>query len=410
MKPSCPDRVVIISDFSTVRGGASQLAVSQAALLSARGVLVTFFSGDATHDLPKGVSQVAVGGQRLLEGGRVSAALAGLWNRASSTLLADWIAQNDTAATIYHLHGYHQTLSPSVLAPLRRVRSRSVMHAHDYFLACPNGAFFDFRSGQTCERAPLSSACVMRNCDKRNYGHKLWRVARQTVQNTARRQLAPEVTTILLHDAMQARLFARRSPGGIRVIPNPAQAFLASPVAAERNSDLIYVGDIHSYKGVRLLACAGRQAGVQIRFVGDGQDKEALARDYPEHRFDGWQDRAGLCRIMADARILVAPTLGPEPYGLAPAEALMSGIPVLISDSMLLAGDIDTGGMGLRFAAGDRDDLARALVTLAHDDGLVARLSRSARSHARDLSLSDETWCDALLGLYGDILDRPAAR
>lgn len=39
-----PDRVVIISDFSHVRGGASKLAVTEAGLLVAQGVAVTFFA------------------------------------------------------------------------------------------------------------------------------------------------------------------------------------------------------------------------------------------------------------------------------------------------------------------------------------------------------------------------------
>ena len=46
MNALAPERVVIISDFSRVRGGASKLALLQAELLSAKGIPVTYFAGD----------------------------------------------------------------------------------------------------------------------------------------------------------------------------------------------------------------------------------------------------------------------------------------------------------------------------------------------------------------------------
>lgn len=404
-----PEQVVIISDFSKVQGGASKLAVSQATLLQSRGVAITFFCGDDGSTLPVGMPTVALKGTRLLETGKVSAALNGLWNRNAQSALVAWIATNDTPRTIYHVHGYHQTLSPSVLAPLRSVRERVVMHAHDYFLACPNGAFFDYQSGTSCARRPLSGACMTRNCDKRSYPQKVWRLSRQAVQNRIRKALCPDVTTILIHQGMEQYLFRDGPDGHIKVVPNPAEPVLKQPIDASANTDIVYVGDVHHYKGVGLLARAARQADVQIRFVGAGQDLDALKASYPEHRFDGWQDRRGLQCILAGARLLVSPTLGPEPFGLAPAEALLSGIPVLLSDSMLLAPQILAADMGKDFEAGDCDALASMLALLVRNDPLIARLSRNARESARNLSLDLEDWVDALLDVYTGMLGTHAA-
>lgn len=399
------DRVVILSDFSTVQGGASKLALLHARSLADRAVPVTFFSGDSNDLSMKGVHAVSTGGNRLLEQGKVKAALGGLWNANTLRLLRNWVDANDSPGTIYHVHGYHQTLSPSVLAALEGVASRTVMHAHDYFLACPNGAFFDFRSGETCDRRAMSSRCVLRNCDKRSYAQKLWRVARQSLQNRARARLSPEVTTILIHEGMETRLFPDGAAGQVRTIPNPVDPLLETPVAAERNRGVLYIGDIHAYKGVFLLAEAGRQAGVSVTFVGEGRDRERLLDEYPEHVYSGWQDRAGLQDAMKNARLLIAPTLGPEPFGLAPVEALLSGVPVIISDSMLLGQDIDRLGMGRTFKAGNHEALAAILRELSGDDRTVADMSQAAKTNGRQLSLSAKEWCDALCDLYGDLLE-----
>jgi glycosyltransferase involved in cell wall biosynthesis len=404
MTDTLPDQVVIISDFSNIQGGASKLALSLAQLLAAQSIPVTFFCGDSANRLPNGVVSVSLRGRRLLESNKFSAAVHGLWNRNAKLKLAAWIKKNDTLRTIYHVHGYHQTLSPAILSPLRRVSDRVVMHAHDYFLACPNGAFFDFRSGETCSRRPLSVACVTCNCDKRSYAQKIWRMSRQSIQNMVRNRLFPGVTTVMVNTGMEKYLFPDGSGGPICVVPNPAEPLLEFPLKAEKNHDIVYVGDIHHYKGVELLARAGKLAGVSVRFVGDGQGLADLKVNHPEHRFEGWQDYDGLRRILSSARLLVSPTLGPEPFGLAPIEALLSGIPVLMSDSMLLAQEIVSDEMGMSFAAGDCDDLIKKLSLAIGSDHLIAQLSSNAREKSHVHSLGLKEWGDALLAIYVQLL------
>ncbi|WP_282119255.1 glycosyltransferase [Ruegeria atlantica] len=207
---------------------------------------------------------------------------------------------------------------------------------------------------------------------------------------------------------MEHRLFPDGTPGPVVALANPSEPLFPDPVPCHQNSEFLYVGDLHEYKGVFLLAEAARCAGVKMRFVGSGLDLAKLKADFPEHRFDGWQDRTGLERAMAKARMLVAPTLGPEPFGLAPVEALLCGVPVLASDSLLISRDIRAQKMGESFAAGDRDALAAALVGLSADDDWVAQMASNAKTGARHISLSSQAWCDALLSLYRDILQSPS--
>ncbi len=401
-----PDRVVVVSDFASVRGGASKLAMTQAELLATQGIPVTVFAGDESSSAPAGIDVVLCGGQRLLEQGKVSAVIQGLWNRTVQVRLRDWIERFDTNGTIYHVHGLQQTLSPSVLAPLAAVKHRVVMHAHDYFLACPNGAFFDFNRTETCNRRGLSLSCIARNCDKRNYGNKLWRVARQATQNYVRSSLLPNAMTILIHSAMENRLFPEGTSGRVTTVPNPADAIVSPPVSAERNSDFLYVGDMHRYKGIFVLAESARRSGIALCFVGDGQDLPTLREQYPEHRYLGWQSGSELSTALSKARVLVAPTLGPEPYGLAPIEALLSGVPVVLSDEMLLSRDVEALGIGRSFKSGDSDALARVLSKMAQDDAQIAQMSRDAPIKSRNLSLTPQDWRDKLCETYAVLLDQ----
>jgi glycosyltransferase involved in cell wall biosynthesis len=402
MKGVMPSRVVVVSDFSTVRGGNSKLAILHANLLAERNVPVTFFTGDEGKAALDHVDLVALGGDSLLKINKVSAAVNGLWNQKAVRALQRWISENDDERTVYHVHGYSQTLSPSILSALVPVRQRTFLHAHEYFMSCPNGAFFDYRAEQICERVPMSGACISRNCDKRSYSQKLWRVTRQLVQNHSLRSLFTEATTILIHSEMEAKLSAGRDLGHVVTVANPAEAILDGTHKAELHNAFYFVGDIHTFKGVFLLAEAGRRAGIPIHFIGTGADLKRLRKAYPEHHYHGWQNREGLAELLASARCVVAPSLGPEPYGLAPVEALLSGIPAVMADKMLLSKDIETYDMGMTFPTGNIDALSAGLRRLADDDQLVEHFVRNANSFARRIALSPNAWCDALLSLYSD--------
>ena len=405
-----PDQVVIISDYSRVRGGASKLALLLAETLRRRDIRVTVFSGDlaegdATRPRADGISLRGLSGASLLEQRKFLAVLGGIWNAQAAKSLAALIEQNDTPRTIYHVHGFLQTLSPAVFQALHRVRERVVIHAHDYFLACPNGAFFDYRSGTECDRFPLSAACTMRNCDKRSAAHKAWRLVRQAVQNRLTRDFLRDSRIILIHEDMQrylergARPLARPS-----VIRNPAQAFMRDRARPEAQSGFLFVGDIHAYKGVFVLAEAARKAGVPICFAGEGVERAQLQQVYPEFRFAGWQDRTGLMRLAAEARALVVPSLGPEPFGLTLVEAIACGLPVVVSDKALLSSEVEAAGAGLAFRAGDSDHLAEQLARLAHDDALIRRMSGHALEAKGRFAQTEEDWCARILQLYRDML------
>lgn len=349
-----PDRVVIISDFARARGGASKLALLLAHCLQGRKLAVTVFSGDQdTAGSTPGISFAGVAGATLLEQRKAAAALNGIWNRDARAALSKLIQTTDTPATIYHVHGFLQTLSPAIFAALEPVRARVVIHAHDYFLACPNGAFFDYRSGTECARTPLSAACVFRHCDKRSYAQKIWRVVRQAVQNRAARRVLTRARVVLLHAAMQPYLERTGKRGRISacVIRNPAQPFLTDRPAPEKQRNFLFVGDIHAYKGVFVLAEAARKAQVPLCFAGEGVDRKRLQMQYPEVQFAGWQDKEGLAALAARARAVVVPSLGPEPFGLTLVEAVACGLPVIVSDSALIAAEIEAAGAGLAFRA-----------------------------------------------------------
>lgn len=404
MRPAL-DRIVVINDLSRAMGGASALAVGSARRFAERGYQVAMLAGDVPDPAlaEAGIAVTGLGQSRLL--GRGGAFLDGLWNRAAARMVRRWIAENDTPRTVYHLHGWSQILSPSVFAALAPVRGRLVISAHDFFLACPNGAFTQFRTGELCPHTALSRACLGEACDRRGQAHKLWRLARHAVQRLVYQpRNSPPVLAI--HAAMRPMLArAGIPPEVIHPLPNPVVPFSPVRITAERNREILFVGRIEATKGADLALAAARRAGMPIRLVGDGADRARLAAEYPEARFAGRMLPAEIGALAASARLLVMPSRYPEPYGLVAMEAALAGLPVILPPSALLAPDLVAAGAAMAVHPQDIAAHAAVLRALASDDARVAAMSHAGFARTGHLALSPEDWIDRLLAHYAARLE-----
>ncbi len=404
-------RVVIINDASRALGGATGLALLMAHQFLRAGLTVTYFCGDdGDNDTLRdaGAEIVAAGRGRLLERSRLDAATRGIHDASSRARLKRLIDDHDTPGTVYHVHGWAQILSPSIFAALAPVAARCFIHAHDMFLACPNGVYMDYRHDQVCHRRPLGPACLMQNCDKRSYLHKTWRVARQVALRRSLNRDLPWAGILAIHPGMVERLARAGYPRALfHVLRNPATAFSSTRIRAEDNTGLAYVGRLEPDKGALDLARAARRCGQQVTFIGDGVLRGTLERDFPEMPITGWQQREEIGGLIANARALVMPSHHPEPFALVIPEASLSGLPVAVAETALMAPEIATAGLGLSFDVFDAASFDAALTTLRDmDAGDIRGMSERGFSNAAGLAHSVEGWAADLLDLYGTSVRR----
>ena len=398
------DRVVVINDDATERGGAAVIALTSARLLNARHIPVSILSGNADIDpelQAMGVEVEILGGRHILEGSRAAAAVRGLFDPTTQARLAEWIAANDTPGTVYHLHNWHKVLSPSVFHVLRRVAHRLVISAHDYFLVCPTGGYFHYSKRAACELAPGSWRCLAAACDRRHYAHKLWRVARHWTRQCLIDLNGSGATVLAVHDAMVPALTrAGLAARDIRVLRNPVTPWSRTRVMAEQNREVFFVGRLDGDKGADLLARAARRAGAALRIVGDGPLAASIARDNPDAQLLGWRTRDQITQLIAGARLVVSPTRCRETFGLVALEALMSGIPVVLSRFFPISDEIVRRDFGLVCDPFDEATLVAGIAELLQDDRRVRRMSLRCFAEARALAPTPEQWCDELVALY----------
>ena len=404
------DRVVVINDFSVIRGGASGLALESACQALCSGNRVTYVSGDRQErrDLPCDIEYLPIDDSRLLEKSLFAAGLDGLWN-PRLTALRSWIAECDTPRTVYHLHNWCQILSPAVLHALRSVSERVIMHAHDFALACPTGTFFDYSIGAPCRLAPASLSCVTRNCDKRSGVQKAWRMARFALTYSflghARGATPIVLTCKEMTPYMMRAGYAREQ---LHVFENPVHPISDTRIVAEANSEILFVGRVVHEKGVELAASAARAAGVRLRVIGDGDMLDVIRARFPEVIFEGWSTRDRIIAAAREARILIGLSQTIEAFGLTFVEAAAAGLPVLLSTNCLIGERLESLGAGWIVDVRRLDDVASVVGRLMQDDEMIQRASLAGHAARKFLAKSNREWGQQLADLYARTIRRSA--
>ena len=97
--------------------------------------------------------------------------------------------------------------------------------------------------------------------------------------------------------------------------------------------------------------------------------------------------------------MLVSPSVWLETFGLAAAEAMAYGLPVVVSRIGALSELVEDGVDGLLFDPGNASDLAEKMKRLWNDPSLCSRLGAAARQKA-STCWSEKRHFEKLMAIY----------
>jgi glycosyltransferase involved in cell wall biosynthesis len=294
---------------------------------------------------------------------RDSAALGA--GRAAAGLLGGGLAPAEVAAAVrrtrarvVHAHNLLPTLGWRALAAARDAGARVVLQLHNFRLVCAVGTCFT--EGADCTRCHgrdtrpgVRHRCRGSQAEAAVYaaGLALWQ----------RRLLAQADTIVVPSAAAHERLRSLGAPLGddVRLVPHVVRAFADRSTAA-RGEHALVASRLAAEKGVGMAAAACAIAGLPLVVAGDGPLAAQLRAQASAGlvRFVGRVAPDELAGLRARAAVAVVPSLGAETFGLAAAEAMAAGVPVVASAIGALPDLVDEAGL---VPPGDPSALAGAL-------------------------------------------------
>jgi glycosyltransferase involved in cell wall biosynthesis len=313
----------------------------------------------------------------------------------------------DPAESIVHLHGWIKALSPSIGKVLAESGFSVVCTLHDYFTACPNGGFYNYRQHDICRLKPLSIACICTNCDVRSYAQKSWRVLRQVIQRDLAR-IPGGIRHFISISAISEEILRPWLPptAEFYLLSNPVgYALPGKPRADTTSKRFLYVGRLSGEKGTALACEAAVKIGASLTVIGDGPLRDELSAAYPSVEFRGWSTQAGIFETMLRSTALIFPSVCYETQGMVVPEALSVGLPVIVSDVTAAREYVD-GSNGILFRSGDTGDLAEKMQALLLDDGKMEELSRHAYKKYWETPYSFDKFVADSLSIYRHILEK----
>lgn len=381
--------IVVASDHAAINGGLAKVAIESAIGLASRGHCVHYFAAVPPVE-PRlrtaGVHVICLDQPDLLKDqSTFRAAQRGIWNRQAASAIEGLLSTLDPEQTILHLHGWAKGLSPSIGRVISHSRIPTVVTIHEYFLACPNGAFYNYRKQANCPLEPMSLACLSTNCDMRAYGHKAFRVVRQAALWWFG-GMPGQIRHFICLSELQRSVIQRYLPSQARIysVANPILVEDKGPCRPEHNDCFLFVGRLSAEKGAVLFAEAAQRTGLRAAFAGVGCEESRIRSIVPDAEMHGWLPPDEVVEKMRSARALVFPSLWYECQPLTTFEALANGVPVIVSDNCAGREAVGNGQTGLWFKSGDVDELAAAMRKLADSKTAAAMGSAAYASYWRN--------------------------
>ena len=298
-----------------------------------------------------------------------------------------------TNARVVHAHNLHPTLGWRALHAARAAGASVVLHLHQYRTVCANGV--TFTNGAQCTRCHGRNTLpgVIHNC-REGRGEALAYGAALALWQ--RRLIAQADAVIVPSEFARERLRELGAPlpwERVHVLAPPLREFAPGSTAAHGTHALV-ASRLAPEKGVEIAIDACRRAGRPLLIAGDGPELgrlRALAAG-GDVTFAGHVGGERLAQLRAQAAVALVPSRSAETFGMAAAEAMAAGVPVVASAVGALKGLVDEDGLveGEGEGVASLEDGGRFAATLA-------RLWADARAGERGLARIREVCAPAVV-------------
>ena len=418
-------KILILSDYGYIEGGTGKVAITSALRLAEIGHEVVYFSavGPVSEDLLNSkVKNIICIGQKdiLFNPNKIDAILSGTYNwravRRLKKLFKEWIPD------IAHIHGITKALSWAAINEIYKQKIPVVFTLHDYGLLCPNLGAHNFKTDKSCDlfKPGCEFKCLITNCDKRNYLHKLWRWIRFHFSMDvlkANKKIEGYVAVSNFMESFFKEYIPEDKP--VRVIYSPVN--MASCEHIENLNEkftgiptFLFLGRLSYEKGLDLALDAINGLNARLLIVGDGELKEYCREKAKEIgtingidkvEFLGWQEEEQIAQEMNRCWAILLPSRVKESGGLVILEAAKYSLPAIVSESGAFTGFVNNQKDGYYCKPCVAISLMKSMYKIIDNPQKTKIMGEKAKQKFLEIGMSVEKHTTELEKFYHEVIE-----
>lgn len=284
----------------------------------------------------------------------------------------------------------------------------TVLSVQDHKLHCPTGTKYwaawkracTVNPGPWCLGYNLVAHCGSLKANATLHPYRAWSSSSKMVRE---RDLGVQVFSDAVADLLEPVIGRRpvvtpyATPPRSDVVERDQSSAPELPVApsgpaSDPRPVIVAIGRLNREKGFRELLDVVTAIGVRCHLVviGEGHDRPALERRAKRasggHRvtFTGWLDERERDRWLRRAKVVVVPSMWPEPFGIVGLEAMAASVPVVAFRSGGIGTWLVHDETGLLVEPGDLRGLAISITSLLRDPARARALGAAGQVRARE--------------------------
>lgn len=311
---------------------------------------------------------------------------------------------DDFKPDIVHMNNINFQLTPSIIYAVKKRNIPLVQTVHDYQMICPNHLLYSFSETKPCDRCIKGSKlnCFKYNCIHNSKIKSFLGVVEAKLYSFLKTYKKVDLyicPSVFLENKLLAasNIYADKT----FTIHN----FIERKFTPEKNEQstpyIVFVGRLSKEKGVELLSETAKLLP-EYNFIvaGNGPDGECL-EGIPNVTLKGFVTGVELTNLMANAKLLIAPSVCYENCPLSILEAHSMGVPVVTMNSGGMAELVEDGKTGGLANKPTPQSVAKTIKKCL-DTKLYQTLKENCEKVSGDI-MGVREYCEILIQKYNDL-------
>lgn len=399
-------KILMVNKFLYPRGGCETYMLNLAEELKAKGHEVEYFGmydekntvGNSLGLYTSNMDFHSTGAARFLYPFKI------IYSKEAKKKLGRVL--DDFKPDVVHMNNINFQLTPSVIYAVKKRNIPLVQTIHDYQMICPNHLLYSFSETKPCEKCIKGSKfnCVKHNCI---HGSKVKSLigAIEAKLYSALKTYKKVDLYICPSKFMEGKLLSASDlyKGRTFTFHNFIDKKPIPEMIIPEKPYVVFAGRLSKEKGVTLLQEAAKLLpDYQFVVAGSGPDGEGL-NDVPNVKMTGFITGNELTSLIANAHVMLLPSVCYENCPLSILEAHSFGVPAITMNSGGMAELVEDGKTGALVREPTPEAIADAIKRCFEDKEYYDTLKQNCET-MRDKIIGVSEYCDIIISKYQELI------